>query len=177
MSDIIYIPNEYKPYRFVLGELSSRPLFCLGINPSTATPIKLDPTVASVKNRAMLLGYDSYIMLNVYPQRATNPNDLHKNLNRKLHIENLSTIEKLLKSSHPSPHIWLAFGNLIEKRAYLKPCLLDIIHAVKQLNPHWLKCGDITKAGHPHHPLYLNKLALLELFDIENYLHTLNQNN
>ncbi len=73
-----YEPHTYQPYRYVLGRVGRRPLVCIGINPSTAQPGALDPTLKSVERLANANGFDSWIMFNVYPQRATNPNDMDK---------------------------------------------------------------------------------------------------
>ena len=47
-----YEPHVYLPYRYVLGRPGARPLVCIGINPSTAQPGALDPTVKSVERLA-----------------------------------------------------------------------------------------------------------------------------
>ena len=79
-----YEPHTYQPYRYVLGRVGRRPLVCIGINPSTAQPGALDPTLKSVERLANANGFDSWIMFNVYPQRATNPNDMDKTPDRAL---------------------------------------------------------------------------------------------
>ena len=84
-----YEPHTYQPYRYVLGRVGRRPLVCIGINPSTAQPGALDPTLKSVERLASANGFDSWIMFNVYPQRATNPNDMDKTPDRALCDENL----------------------------------------------------------------------------------------
>ena len=53
--------------RFILGTVGSNPLICFGINPSTAEPSNLDPTVNYVSRLAVSNNYDSFVMLNVYP--------------------------------------------------------------------------------------------------------------
>ena len=40
-----YEPHTYQPYRYVLGRVGTHPLVCIGINPSTAQPGALDPTL------------------------------------------------------------------------------------------------------------------------------------
>ena len=40
-----YEPHTYQPYRYVLGRVGRHPLVCIGINPSTAQPGALDPTL------------------------------------------------------------------------------------------------------------------------------------
>ena len=66
-----YEPHTYQPYRYVLGRVGRHPLVCIGINPSTAQPGALDPTLKSVERLANANDFDSWIMFNVYPQRAT----------------------------------------------------------------------------------------------------------
>ena len=73
-----YEPHTYQSYRYVLGRVGKHPLVCIGINPSTAQPGALDPTLKSVERLANANGFDSWIMFNVYPQRATDPNDMDK---------------------------------------------------------------------------------------------------
>ena len=79
-----YEPHTYQPYRYVLGRVGRHPLVCIGINPSTAQPGALDPTLKSVERLAAANGFDSWIMFNVYPQRATDPNDMDKVPDRAL---------------------------------------------------------------------------------------------
>jgi len=76
----IYDTNEDNSARFTLGEYEdfiSKTLICFGINPSTATPEKLDNTIIKIKLFAKNNNYKNWIALNIYPQRATNPEDLH----------------------------------------------------------------------------------------------------
>ena len=47
-----YEPHTYLPYRYVLGRVGRHPLVCIGINPSTAQPGALDPTLKSVERLA-----------------------------------------------------------------------------------------------------------------------------
>ena len=61
-----YEPHTYLPYRYVLGRVGRHPLVCIGINPSTAQPGALDPTLKSVERLANANGFDSWIMFNVY---------------------------------------------------------------------------------------------------------------
>ena len=55
-------------YRYVLGEKGENPLVVFGINPSTATPEKLDQTMIVVKRLVDSENndYNGYIMLNLY---------------------------------------------------------------------------------------------------------------
>ena len=99
----LYVPDYYTDYRYILGTRGSDPLICIGINPSTAAPDDLDNTLKSVSRIAQGNGYDSWIMFNVYAQRATNPDDMDAELNVKLHRENMRAFEYILKTL---PHVF-----------------------------------------------------------------------
>lgn len=72
---------------------------------------------------AELNGYDSFLMLNIYPLRSTNPALLPKSPDLDLMKSNLEHIAKAL-ATNDSP-IWAAWGAFIEKRDYLIPALLN----------------------------------------------------
>ncbi len=164
--DWVYETNKDNTARFILGELGTSPLICIGVNPSTATPDKLDNTLRRVKGFSKSLGYDGWIMLNLYPQRATNPDDLHKEINMFLAMENKEIIEYHFQAINFT--IWAAWGKLIEKRPYLKECLENICRHFEQ--DRWITVGDLTKDGHPRHPLYLPKNSEVRDFDVNEYL-------
>ena len=164
----LYENNDDNTSRFIIGTVGKRPLVCFGINPSTANPECLDNTLKSVERIALNNGFDSWIMLNVYPQRATNPNGLHDVLNGDIHKENIMHIDKILKEYKPT--IWAAWGTIIEKRGYLSECLLDIVKLASNYNCRWVSFGKISKNGHPHHPLYLSKLVTHDEFLIADYI-------
>ena len=164
----IYKNTRDDKARYVLGEKGHKTLICFGINPSTARPEKLDNTLTIVKRYSKDLGYDSWIMLNVYPQRATNPNDLDIEASKRYHAENLKQIEQTFKGENCD--VWAAWGTIIEKRRYLKACLLDIYNIAQKYSVNWYTIGKRSIKGHPHHPLYLKKDLNLAEFNIVNYL-------
>ncbi len=168
----LYAPPFYCDYRYILGTRGKRPLICIGINPSTAEPGNLDNTLKSVERIALGNGFDSFIMFNVYAQRATSPDDMERSCNPALHRENLEAFRYVLSISE-KPVIWAAWGATIEKRGYLSECLKDMLAAGQEFGARWACAGAITKKGHPHHPLYLRKDEKLKEFDIEGYLHGL----
>ena len=168
----LYAPNFYSEYRYILGTRGKNPLICIGINPSTAKPDALDNTLKSVERIAHGNGFDSFIMFNVYAQRATSPDDMEKVCNQQLHQENLEAFRYVLSISD-KPAIWAAWGAIIEKRKYLPACVRDMLNLGKEYGASWYCAGAITKKGHPHHPLYLRKDEKLKPFDVEAYLNTL----
>jgi hypothetical protein len=157
--------------RYSLGIEGKNPLIGFGVNPSTAKPGNLDPTVASVARFAKKQGYDGWIMFNLYPQRATNPNKMHKHFQKKIHDKNVEVIAQLIEGR--SADIWCAWGTLIEKRPYLSRCLQDIYEVLADKNYRYFTRGAISKAGHPHHPLYLKKTAPMDAFNVQEYVRSL----
>ena len=165
----LYAPNFYSEYRYILGTRGKNPLICVGINPSTARPDALDNTLKSVERIALGNGFDSFIMFNVYAQRATSPDDMEKVCNPALHRENLEAFRYVLSISD-KPAVWAAWGAIIEKRRYLPDCVRDMLQAGEEFGAQWYCAGAITKKGHPHHPLYLRKDEKLKPFDVQTYL-------
>ena len=168
----LYVPNFYSEYRYILGTRGKNPLICVGINPSTAKPDDLDNTLKSVQRIAAGNGFDSFLMFNVYAQRATRPDDMERQCNLRLHEENMKAFRYLLSISD-KPAVWAAWGAIIEKRKYLPECVADMLAISREYDARWFCAGPISKKGHPHHPLYLRKDEKLKPFDTESYLKTL----
>ena len=138
----LYVPPYYTEYRYILGTRGENPLICIGINPSTAQPGDLDNTLKSVERIALVNGYDSFTMFNVYPQRATDPNAMDTAFNRALLEQNMA-----------------AFRYVLGQR----PASGEELHA------QWPPAGARSTAGHPHHPLYLRRDSVPEPFDVRAY--------
>ena len=172
----LYVPDFYTEYRYILGTRGRNPLICIGINPSTAAPDDLDNTLKSVARIADGNGFDSWIMFNVYAQRATRPDDMDRELNEHLHRENMKAFDYILSRTAEngvSPAIWAAWGTIIEKRPYLPDCVREMVRLGQRYGGHWLCAGKCSAKGHPHHPLYLRKDEVTRTFDIEEYLNSL----
>ena len=165
----LYVPNTSSEYRYILGTRGKRPLICVGINPSTAAPDALDPTLQSAQRIALNNGYDSFLMFNVYAQRATRPDDMEPVCNAALHAENRNAFRYLLSlSAHPA--VWAAGGNIIAKRDYLMDCMRDFAADGQAAGARWFTAGPLLKSGHPHHPLYLKATTALQPIEIDTYL-------
>ena len=173
----LYVNTPDNSARFVLGTKGENPLVCFGINPSTAEPNNLDPTVNLVSRIAVRNDYDSFIMFNVYPQRATDPDNLHTTDPtqdtlpqhvQSLIRENLFHISQCVNFRDLT--IWAAWGALITKRPYLLPTVKLIAELPLLRYCDWVSRGPLTKDGHPHHPLYVKKDVPLEPFDINGYI-------
>ena len=168
----LYVPDFYTEYRYILGTRGQNPLICIGVNPSTAAPDDLDNTLKSVARIAEGNGFDSWIMFNVYAQRATRPEDMDRELNQTLHRANMAAFEYILQNVAQGlrPAVWAAWGTIIEKRPYLPGCVRDMVALGRRYNARWLCAGKRSAKGHPHHPLYLRKDEKTVDFDVEQYL-------
>ena len=171
----LYVPDFYTEYRYILGTRGENPLICIGVNPSTAEPGNLDNTLKSVSRIARGNGYDSWIMFNVYAQRATRPEDMDRVCNDRLHEANMEAFRYILShvGEGVSPAVWAAWGAVIEKRPYLPGCVRDMVAIGEEYGARWLSAGKISVKGHPHHPLYLRKDEKTVPFDVAHYLEAL----
>jgi len=164
---IIYKNSKDDKYRYALGTKGKNTLFCIGINPSTATPENYDMTMKLLKSFAEINNYNSWVMLNIYPQRTTDPDNLDKELNNTFHEKNLKIIEKYI---HDNSNILCIWGTLIRKRKYLKVCLRDIYNVIsKKRKISWLNIA-LTKKGNPGHLIGKKIVKGLYKFDICNYI-------
>ncbi len=164
----IYHTDVNNKYRFALGQKGQKTLACFGINPSTAAPGKLDGTTQSVQRIAAHNGYDGWLMLNIYPQRATKPENIHRRKNNAAIQQNRQVIQDLVDQLNITA-IWLAWGDLIDSRTYFQACWQDVYKDLSGKKLTWLSVGQPTKKGHPRHPLYKRKDSLLNDIDIEHY--------
>lgn len=147
--------------RYILGKKGKNTLICIGANPSVAKSSECDATMnllcAILENN----GYDGFIMLNLYPLIATNPDDL-ADFNKQIHTKNLEKIKAIL-AQYPTSDILLCYGVVLKKRKYLQKCLDDILTLCGNRK---LKCLDaITKDNLPPHPS--RKSKTIKIIDYE----------
>ncbi|TDQ57411.1 hypothetical protein EDC45_1472 [Mesocricetibacter intestinalis] len=169
----VYEIDETNKYRFALGSLSEKTLFVFGVNPSTADDKKPDNTIKKVMGFAEKNGYKSFMMLNLYPQRATNPNKLSNEIDRMMMNKNLEVILHLL-SLKKEADILLAWGGLIFSRSYLPLCLKEIYQSIKDYSLNFYRIGDFLKSGQPRHPLYAGYKQEFQVVDMDKYLQEFN---
>ena len=151
--------------RFSIGEDGRKPIICFGINPSIATPYKYDPTIDSMIRIATNASnrYDGFIMFNIYPQIATDPNELHNPFSPELKAENEKHIAEILKKlseSNQKLTLWAAWGKIIKMRTYLSRIKEDILNLPEVQCCQWVTL-DRTKYPAERHPLYVKNDTVL----------------
>ena len=134
---------------------------CVGVNPSTATPEKLDRTVTRVEEYARRNQHDSWVMLNLYAQRSTDPKLMHDVYLPELKAENERHIAELIGGRTLT--LLAAWGEPIMTRPYLPELLAHIVTITDASLCEWISIGELTKSKHPRHPSHRAVPALAEL--------------
>jgi hypothetical protein len=160
--NIIYLDDESNDIevRYTLGTGGKNPLIVFGVNPSTATPSKLDPTVKKVDQLAKKYDFNGWIMLNVYSKRDTKFADLPNYVNTEWEEKNIKYIIEQIKSVN-NPTILVSFGGLILDKEFLPKLFCDIYDEINSITSvKWLvvdpkypdgKYKLLTTKGMPRH--------------------------
>lgn len=134
-------------YRYVLERAWSatkgRCVF-ICLNPSTADEVKNDPTVSRCLNYAKSWGYGSFVMLNAFALRSTDPGNLYGDPD-PVGPENDKWILEEIKKASIIIAAWGTHAKLDRRHEKLMDMLPDLF------------CLGTTKDGYPKHPLYLSK--------------------
>ena len=168
MKNWIYITDSDNTARYALGIEGANPLVCIGVNPSTASPENLDATIHSVRNIAGAKGYEGWIMLNLYPQRSTKPDDVALEKEKGLYDTNIEVIRTILYKYKPT--LWAAWGTFISKRLFFYDTLEEIYVISKSTRCPIVNYGPLTNEGHPRHPLYQGVQKEFQQFNLNGYL-------
>ena len=166
-----YINNNDDSVRYVLGKYTNRPLIFFGINPSTANAEKNDNTISIIEHVCEMKQYDGYLMLNIYPLRATKIDSrFHTVCDSKISECNLKYISEKI---YDGAEVVAAWGTHICDREYFLNILESINGIIKDKKAKWI-CLCKTKHGHPHHPTRLaySKMTF-EPFNMDEYIQNL----
>jgi len=117
----------------------------LMLNPSTATELQNDPTVERCERRARAMGYDGFIILNLFAIRATDPKNMLSD-DSPVGGCNDFFIQRAIDSGIPIVCAWGNHGAHLGRSSVVKSMLSG--HG----NVFYLKMNG---SGEPAHPLYL----------------------
>lgn len=155
-TDITCFPLNDKKIRLVLKKKGEKPLLILGLNPSTADEKYPDATIKKIMGFAERWGYDSFIMVNVYPLRCTFPRELPEDFEKDLHVQNYRIIEEII-SKLDKTEVLVCYGDCITLRPYLEFCKSEILKMFSSYsNLKLVRISDLTKKGNPRHPSRLS---------------------
>ena len=168
----IYSNARKDAWRFTLGKSGKRKLLTIGLNPSTATQEKSDPTIARVQKVAQNNGFDGFVMLNLYPVRATDYRTLPSKVDKEAFSENLKRIQAVV-SSEEKPTLWAAWGESILHHDFFVHACIELFSRLKGHEVSWVRFGNMTMSGHPRHPSRLAYAWSFSPLEIEHYASTL----
>ena len=156
-SEATYSPCETYRYELtrVWNSKTSRILFVM-LNPSTATEIKNDPTVARCEGRARPLGFGSYRVCNIFALRSTNPRELYQS-DFPIGEENNEAIKRGCDWADKIVCAWGNHGELLDRGK-------EVEHLMRSTGNHLLHLG-LTKKNFPKHPLYISHSQRLMLWE------------
>jgi hypothetical protein len=155
--------------RFALGRSGRRTLVVVGLNPSTATREKSDPTAAKVERVARAHGYDGFVLVNLCPVRVTDSRTLPATVDGILLAANLRAIAEVVRAVE-GVTLWAAWGATILTRPFLVGAAVAIAERVERFSPAWQHFGPLTVGGHPRHPSRLSYAWRFAPFDVAAYL-------
>lgn len=141
--------------RFCLWRIWNKdlpPCHFVGLNPSTATAFKLDPTCTREVNHAIRLGYGGYVKTNLCAYRSTDPRGLRSlYLPEEEHELNLVVIRNVAQNSGRTIACW---GSNVSVPRWAPSVAKTLLDAVPEV---W--CFGTNGDGQPKHPLYLRGTA------------------
>jgi hypothetical protein len=149
-------------------QLSLRPggkgrLLVVCLNPSTADEHRDDPTVARLTRWARDRDFRELVVANIFALRATDPREM------RAHPEpvgelNDRWLRKLAEDADVIVAAWGSHGEHLERgRRVFRMLGGPNFAPAKDLRP--VFCFELTKGGHPRHPLYLRRDVELRLLE------------
>lgn len=145
-------------WRFRLSRVwdaaGTRCLFVM-LNPSTATELELDRTVARCVRFAELWGHGALEVVNIFAFRATKPADM-KACEDPVGEGNDEAIVAAARRADEIVAAWGAHGAHLGRGEQVRRLLDDVGAPV-----HYLR---LTKKGHPGHPLYVRGTSAPQLW-------------
>ncbi len=147
-------PNLCKPenneiYRYLLGRLGEKTLVAICMNPSAANMEYSDRTINRIIKVSEKLGYDGWIIANLYPERATRASELGA-YNDEQQEENIKIIMNFLKENGIK-EVWGAWGDL--NHPVLTKSKKKLLSELKKADIKIYTFAALTKKGEPVHPL------------------------
>jgi hypothetical protein len=150
VSDLVLVESsavfsDCRCYRYALRRRFAEgpTVLFIGLNPSTADEHADDPTIRRCLAFAKRWGYGELVMANLYAWRCTLPRALDL-VAEPIGARNDVVLERLSREADLRIAAWGAWPG---PNPHRPARVMDIVGALHVL--------DLTKHGHPRHPLYL----------------------
>lgn len=125
----------------------------IGLNPSTADELTLDPTLTRIRGFCQSWGFNTFHMLNIFAFRSTDPKGL-KVTQDPIGPENNEVLKAFGDKGIPLVFCWGNHGAYLDREAQV----FQLLQGAETF------CLARTKSGHPGHPLYLPADSRLQPF-------------
>ncbi len=145
-------------YRYALTRVwqpDAPRLLWIMLNPSTASELRNDPTVARCENRARAGGFGSFRVVNLFAFRATDPRDLRRAAD-PMGPENDATLAEAADWADVILCAWGMHGDWHGRGPEVAAALHRAGHALHHLG--------LTQGGAPRHPLYLPRSTPMQIW-------------
>lgn len=144
---------EVETHRFVLGRVAEAsaqapPFISICMNPSFADQTQSDKTVNRLVKASTDNKYHGWLVLNLYPERATNASNLSP-YDPNLSKANCDVIERQLRK-FAAREILGAWGDL--KHPTLQRAKVDVLDTLDRLGVNLFTFDRLTSGGNPRHP-------------------------
>lgn len=149
--------SDCERYRYILSRTwdpSKQKILFIGLNPSTATELKNDPTVTRMMNFAKKWGFGSATVCNAFAFRATFPKELKKQIN-PVGEDNNTCLQQEIEKADKIVAAWGNHAKFLNRSQEILKFLNNFEHF------------GLTKQGEPRHVLYLRSDAKLEMFSLK----------
>ncbi|MBA7468394.1 hypothetical protein ES707_03642 [subsurface metagenome] len=150
--------SSFREYRYALWRIWDREtpaVIFIGLNPSTASHIKDDPTIRRMVGFAKSWGFGGLYVGNLYALVSSNPGEVLARKEESIGTDNDVVLENLTRVAGITIVGW---GNNAQYSNRYKEVLAMLRKPVY--------CLGITKAGQPKHPLYLPYMIEPRVFKI-----------
>jgi len=144
---------EERTHRFALGStaraaVGDPPLIAICMNPSYADRSKADKTVNRLIQASRDNGQPGWLMMNLYPERATDASNL-SDYDPGLSAANCAAIEHVI-GQYGVTEVLGAWGGL--KHATLRRAKTDVLDTLDRLGVRLFTFDGLTTGGDPFHP-------------------------
>lgn len=146
-------------YRYLLTRQVAddpRCLVAIGLNPSTADAVVVDPTTTRLANRVRALGFGRLALVNLYALRGRDPRilDTHPDPVGPEWVHHLAALLDAVEPRDVVLACWGASG----PRSSPQPARVLAMLASRGIQP---RCLGLCRTGEPRHPLYVRADAAL----------------
>lgn len=158
----LYIGDDKECY--AIGEPGKYNLLVVGLSPTDAT--SENPTIKRIRKITEKYGYYGWIMVNLYPARIADSDNLPDKMDASISGRNIEVI-KNLQNEYVLGAVYAIWGDDFNERDYLPIECQKIVNVIRDIS--WYTRG-MTRYGHPKHPIKVTYAHEMKWFPVQDYL-------